>query len=172
MRCRLTYGIHRFAALVILLAACAGRVHALNIEEGREAPNFTLKSDSGENLKLSEYRGDVVIVSFWASWCNACRQLLPALNQLFEKYREQRLTAFLINIDSRQRKARSLSRKLKLTAPVLFDADKAVSKTYGIDDLPTTVLIDRDGRVRYIYPRYRPGDSQMYEQHLQPLLAE
>lgn len=139
---------------------------------GSEAPNFTLKSNSGKNLKLSEHRGEVVMINFWATWCGPCRQELPLLNRIHDQYHKSGFTLFGVNIDDRTQAAQDMARQLGLRFPVLFDTDKRVSRLYDVNAMPSTVLIDRDGKIRYIHLGYRAGYETLYEKQIRELLKK
>lgn len=139
---------------------------------GTPAPDFTLKSDSGRNLKLSELRGQVVMVNFWATWCAPCREEMPLLNQLYEQYRKAGFTLLAVNIDDDPAKARAMARKLGVSFPVLFDTDKRVSRLYDVAAMPSTLLIDRDGKLRYLHRGYVAGVEKKYQSQIRELLAQ
>ena len=139
---------------------------------GQPAPDFALKSSSGENLRLSEYRGDVVMVNFWATWCGPCRQEMPLLDEMFSKYERVGFSLLGVNIDENSSKAMNMVSELGVSFPVLFDTRKEVSKLYEVDAMPVTVLIDREGTVRYVHHGYKPGYEQMYLDQIKSLLRE
>lgn len=139
---------------------------------GQAAPDFALKSSTGENLRLSEYRGDVVMVNFWATWCGPCRQEMPLLDQLYARYERVGFTLLGVNIDDNSSKAMNMVQELGVSFPVLFDSRKEVSKLYQVDTMPATVLIDREGTVRYIHHGYKPGYENEYLDEIRSLLRE
>jgi peroxiredoxin len=139
---------------------------------GQAAPDFALKSSTGENLRLSEYRGDVVMVNFWATWCGPCRQEMPLLDQLYSRYERVGFTLLGVNIDDNSSKAMNMVQELGVSFPVLFDSRKEVSKLYQVDTMPATVLIDREGTVRYIHHGYKPGYENEYLDQIRSLLRE
>jgi len=136
------------------------------------APDFTLKSASGSNLKLSEFRGEVVLVNFWASWCGPCRQEMPLLNELHEQYRDLGFTVLGVNVEEDARKARELLEEAPVSFPVLFDSDSVVSREYDVVAMPSTVLVDRNGKLRYLHKGYKPGLEAVYQQQIRDLLRE
>lgn len=157
--------------LGIALAACAiGSAHA--IAPAGPAPDFTLRTVNGPNLRLQEQRGQVVLVNFWATWCGPCRQEMPHLNRLYEKYRASGFVLLGVNVDDDVRNAAGLTSKLALKFPVLLDTDKKVSRLYDLSTMPSTVLIDRDGRVRYVHRGYRDGYEDTYDKQIRELLKE
>jgi peroxiredoxin len=140
--------------------------------EGQLAPDFALKSSTGENLRLSEYRGDVVMLNFWATWCGPCRQEMPLLDELYKRYERVGFNLLGVNIDDDSRRAMQMIEELGVNFPVLFDARKEVSKLYEVDAMPVTVLIDREGNVRYVHHGYKPGYEDKYLDQIRSLLRE
>ena len=155
-------------SLTLGLAALAS--HA---EEKMPAPDFTLKSLSGKNIKLSEQRGDVVMINFWASWCGPCLQELPALEHLHQRYKDLGFTLLGVNVEQDLKEAKEYLKKVGVTFPILFDVTNQVSDTYAINGMPTTYLVDRDGNLRKLYVGYQPGTSEeTYQQEIKALLKE
>jgi peroxiredoxin len=152
------------------LALAGGGQAAVTVKG--HAPDFTLRSMNGPNLRLQEQRGRVVMVNFWATWCGPCRQEMPHLNRLYGKYRDAGFTLLGVNIDEDQGKATHLAARLGLQFPVLLDTDKKVSRMYDLSTMPSTLLIDRDGRVRYVHLGYRDGYEDTYEKQIRELLKE
>ncbi|HJV96987.1 MAG TPA: TlpA disulfide reductase family protein [Albitalea sp.] len=136
------------------------------------APDFTLRTMDGKNLRLQEQRGRVVLVNFWATWCGPCRQEMPHLSRLYDKYRASGFVMLGVSVDDDPRNAASVAAKLGVTFPVLFDTDKKVSHLYALSNMPSTVLIDRDGHVRYIHLGYRDGYEATYEKQIRELVKE
>lgn len=136
------------------------------------APDFTLKSRGGENLKLSEFRGQVVMINFWASWCGPCRQEMPLLDQLYQHYRPLGFTILGINVEEDVSQAAKLLREIPVTFPILFDGSNTVAEQYHLDAMPTTVLVDRDGKMRFLHLGYLPGYEREYETQIKALLME
>jgi len=139
---------------------------------GQVAPDFALKSSTGENLRLSEYRGDVVMINFWATWCGPCRQEMPLLNDLFNRYQRVGFSLLGVNIDDDSRRAMQMVEDLGVDFPVLFDETKAVSKLYQVEAMPVTVIVDREGTVRYVHHGYKPGYEDQYLTEIRTLLRE
>lgn len=162
----LQLGAATAASSLILPAA-----HA-SIAPASTAPDFTLKSLAGPNLRLKEQRGKVVLVNFWATWCAPCREEMPQLNKLFDKYRASGFTLLGVNVDEDSRNTAGVASQLGVKFPVLLDSDKAVSKLYALSAMPSTVLIDRDGRLRFSHSGYRPGYELEYDKQIRNLLKE
>ncbi len=139
---------------------------------GQAAPDFALKSSTGDNLRLSEFRGDVVMINFWATWCGPCRQEMPLLDELYQRYERVGFSLLGVNIDDDSRKAMNMISELGVNFPVLFDNTKEVSKLYQVDAMPVTVIVDRDGNVRHVHQGYKPGYEDKYLDEIRALLRE
>lgn len=166
--------MHRETVLLALSVLAFGSMEtaAALPAVGVVAPDFASKSDSGRNVRLSELRGQVVLINFWASWCNPCRQELPLLNKIYARYRAAGFMLLAVNVDDNQKDAEAMLKRLDLRFPTLFDGNKNVAKLYGVDTMPVTLLIDRDGRVRYVHRGYYGGYEQKYEQQVRELLRK
>ncbi len=131
--------------LTMALTGCALLAAAA---DGPTAPDFALRATGGGNHRLSEHRGEVVALVFWASWCGGCRPELARFERLRRTYAEAGLVVYGVNLDKDPAQAREHAAAAGIAYPVLFDADKEVSKAYRADELPLVVLIDRHGVVR------------------------
>lgn len=136
------------------------------------APDFTLKSHSGANIKLSEHRGEVVMINFWASWCGPCRQEMPLLDQLYGKYNPMGFTLFGVNVEEDSQAAKSMLSDLGVDFPILFDTENQVSEDYDVDAMPTTVIVDRNGKVHFVHRGYKPGDELHYQNAIRAALRQ
>jgi len=165
-RCR------RRAALAGLLLLGSTWTAAAPLAPQALAPDFTLRTLDGKNLRLGEQRGRVVLVNFWATWCGPCRQEMPHLNKLYDKYRSSGFMLLGVNVDEDTRNAVAVADKLGVRFPVLPDADKRVSQKYDLRAMPSTVLIDRDGRVRHVHRGYQSGYEDTYDKQIRELLKE
>ncbi len=160
----------RLLAVAALTVVGSGAGAAVTPSAG--APDFTLPSLDGPNLRLQEQRGRVVMINFWATWCGPCRVEMPHLSKLYEKYRGSGFTVLAVNIDEDPHKAASLAKQLGMRFPVLLDTKKKVSRLYDLSTMPSTVLVDRDGRVRYVHRGYRDGYEDTYDKQIRELLRE
>jgi thiol-disulfide isomerase/thioredoxin len=136
------------------------------------APDFTLPGRDGKPVSLSSLRGKVVMVNFWASWCGPCRQEFPVLDQLYKKYQPMGFTLVGVNVESEADLAQKFLAQTPVTFPVLFDRQNSTSKLYGVNAMPTTLLVDRKGNVRWMHRAYKPGDEDLYLNATRALLRE
>jgi len=160
-------GLRTLAFSALLFSGIANS----DIKQGA-APDFTLKSHTGENLRLSEHRGEVVMINFWASWCGPCRQEMPLLEELYAEYQPLGFTILGVNVEEDSSKARELLKEIPVSFPVLFDTQSKVSKLYDVIAMPSTVLVDRDGNVRYLHHGYKPGYEESYQEQVRELIRE
>ena len=157
-----------FAACVALVGVAAATAHLT----GSEAPDFVLKSVSGENVRLSEYRGEVVMLSFWATWCGDCRAQLERLGDMRTRYQDAGVELLAVSLDQSPKQAQDGAAALGMKSPVLHDAGGEVGRLYDVSKMPVMVLIDRSGVVREVFEGYRRGNEGQYLESVQALLRE
>jgi peroxiredoxin len=161
---------------IVALLACLSWAPAASAAPpdlvGQPAADFALRSLANENVRLSEQIGEVVILNFWATWSGGSRQEMPLLEALYKKYHRAGLVLFGINIDGSPDAAEEMVRALSITYPVLLDRRNEVAKAFQVDQLPLTVLIDREGVVRYVSQGFKPGYDERYAEKLRELLNE
>ena len=125
--------------------------------EGELAPDFTLSRVDGGEVTLSELRGEVVILDFWATWCPPCRMEIPDFVELYEKYKDEGLLIIGVNLDGGDsRSVKQFSEEYKINYPIVLGNVKVTEDYGGIRAIPTTFVIDRNGNVREKYVGYRP----------------
>lgn len=119
---------------------------AVGSEIGRIAPVFELRDLEGERVSLSNSRGKVILLNFWATWCEPCRAEMPSIENLYRKFKDKGLVIIGVSVDNSEKAVRSFIRERGITFPILLDKEKEVSfGDYGIIGLPVTFLIDRKG---------------------------
>lgn len=157
----------------LLAATLLGLSSLCNAEQlSGAAPDFTLKSNQGSNIRLDELKGEVVMLNFWASWCGPCRQEMPLMNDIFAKYEDLGFTILAVNVDENQADADRFLEAVPVDFPVLYDATSKVSEMYSVDAMPTTVMIDRDGNKRFLHRGYKPGYEDEYAAQVKQLIRE
>jgi peroxiredoxin len=157
-----------FGLTAVLLVAL--NAQAVGVKD--TAPDFTLKSLEGSNLRLEEYRGQVVLINFWASWCGPCRQEMPLLDRLHHRYEDTGFAVLGVNVEGEVEPAQEIVDKTNVTFPILIDESQKVSEMYNLQAMPSTVVVDRDGVVRYIHLGYKPGDEAKYVEVVKKLIRE
>ena len=136
------------------------------------APDFSLPTQSGEKVTLSDLRGQVVLINFWASWCGPCRKEMPQLQALFARYEALGFQMLGVNVEEDSTEAAQFLSETPVTFPVLFDRENGVSKLYDVVAMPSTVLVDRAGNVRYLHNGYQPGYENAYQDQIRELVKE
>jgi len=154
------------------LAAAGGVVWGATGLAGAEAPDFALKSVQGENLRLSEFRGEIVMLTFWAGWCGDCRTQLRELGRMEADYRAAGVNLLAVSLDQSARQARQAAAELGIAVPVLHDAGGEVGRMYAVERLPSMVVIVRSGIVRDVFEGYARGHERQYLERVQALLRE
>lgn len=139
---------------------------------GKSAPDFALKGLDGKNMRLSEFRGQVVLVNFWARWAGPSRQEMPALERINNTYQRAGLVILGVSIDEDLRRAREFADSMRVSYPMLFDTSDATGTHYAIEKLPVTFLIDRGGVVRFFNVGFKRGDEKLYLEQIRELLRE
>jgi peroxiredoxin len=143
----------------IVVAAWVPGANALCLEEGQVAPDFTVSDIDGKPVTLSSYRGKVVFLAFWASWCPRCMEELAFLQGLYTGLAGD-LVVLAVNQETQTLSAAHVAKlkeeieSLGITFPVLLDKDLEVWKSFCINALPTSVILDREGKVRFAEPNY------------------
>lgn len=118
---------------------------------GQQAPDFELTTLEGETVKLSELRGQPVVLNFWASWCGPCRQEMPDFQAVHDRYKDAGLKIYGINVGESTVAVQDFLSKVNVNFPTLIDRDESVQTAYKILPLPATFFIDRNGTIRQIY---------------------
>lgn len=137
------------------------------------APSFALQSNGGQQVALSSLKGKVVMVNFWATWCVPCRQEMPHLQALYEKYNGLGFELLAVNVEKNNAEgARKWLQETPVTFPVLFDPENQVTKLYKVQTMPSTVIIGRDGTMRFMHNGYKPGYENDYQTEVRSLLRE
>jgi peroxiredoxin len=169
--------IRRVKPLVflLLLLGCSGRsapdATAARARLGSPAPAFTLPGVSGKKISLSDFKGKVVLLDFWATWCPPCRASTPALVRLGEKFKGKNFTVLGISLDEEQDAVPAFLKAEGVTHPVVYALGSTVDEDYGVRAIPSFLIIDKDGIVRKAYSGFYPGMEREWEQQINLLLG-
>ncbi len=139
---------------------------------GKDAPDFVLKAQDGKNLRLSEFRGEVVLVNFWARWAGDSRKEMPALDRINATYQRAGLVVLGVSVDDDVRRAAEFASSMGVNYPILFDPAGSTGRDYMIQKMPITFLVDRAGVVRYANVGFKRGDENAYLDEIRELLRE
>jgi peroxiredoxin len=163
--------LRAFSVIVVsgLLASLAWAAQTLS----GPAPDFSLQSRDGELVSLAAQKGDVVMINFWATWCVPCRQEMPHLQALYERYQSLGFELLAVNVEKNNAAgARKWLEETPVTFTVLTDPNNEITKLYKVQTMPSTVLVARDGTMRFIHHGYKPGYENDYQTQVRALLRE
>ena len=136
------------AALLVMLCGAAAAAD-LKLWTGGPPPALALKDLDGRQHRLADYRGKVVLINFWATWCGPCREEMPSIQELKSKLAGRPFVVLAINLDEPESRIRKFLTQMKLDFPILLDPDRTVAKGWNARILPATFIVGPDGRVRY-----------------------
>ncbi|MGA2777609.1 MAG: TlpA disulfide reductase family protein [Steroidobacteraceae bacterium] len=164
----------RFGGILVLatMMAMSSSAAAPPSLVGQDAPDFVLKAQDGKNLRLSEFRGQVVLVNFWARWAGDSRKEMPALDRINKTYERAGLVVLGVSVDDDVRRASEFASSMGVSFPILFDMDGTTGRDYMIRKMPITFLVDRAGVVRYTNIGFKRGDENAYLDEIRELLRE
>lgn len=159
-----------------LIVACLLSVLSMPlwaVEVGQSAPDFKLSLlDGSKSVKLSDYRGQVVYLDFWASWCGPCRQSLPAMNSLQTELFRKGFTVLAVNVDEDANAAKAFLKQFPVNYPIVADAQGSTPDKFGLQGMPTSYLIDKNGKIALVHQGYKDGDLHEIRQAATQLLKK
>jgi len=139
------------------------------LEVGRKAPSFSLMDLNGHQVTLDQFKGSVVMLDFWATWCAPCRQSMPALESLQKEFQDK-LSVLAINLRESPEDVKSYVKLKNIQSIVLLDVDGSVGQVYRSDSIPMQVLVDQQGVVRHVQIGYAPSVQQQLRAEISKLL--
>lgn len=146
---------------------------AMALDEGEQAPSFTARSLNGtEKVSLSKFKGKVVYLDFWASWCTPCLVSMPLVDELRKEFPDDELQVVAVNVDNDAAKGRAFLQRRPVGFPSASDPGGQIPEKYGITTMPTSFLIDRGGIVRYVHKGFRKADVSDLREKIQALVNE
>jgi len=157
------------AALFALVLSVGLSANAHAFGKGDKAADFTLPGKAG-TVKLSDMAGSVIYLDFWASWCGPCRQSFPWMNQMQAKYKTKGFQVLAVNLDTKTDDAIKFLAQVPANFTVAFDPKGQTPRVYGVKGMPTSFLIDRNGKVLLQHAGFRPADEEELERQIQAAL--
>lgn len=157
--------------LTSLLVLTSSLAQAL--EAGDRAPEFAAPSLMGdENVELSRYRGKIVYLDFWASWCAPCLTAIPEIEEMRGEFPASDFQIIAINLDQKTKKAKRFLKKNPIGYPSASDPKGRLPEKFGVETMPTSFLIDRDGVIRYVHRGFKRGDGSRLRSEIRSLLED
>jgi thiol-disulfide isomerase/thioredoxin len=157
--------------ITLLLLVVNQNAHAVDI--GASLPECALEAmDNKQNLTLSQYKGKVLYVDFWASWCGPCAKSFPFLNEMHEQLKDQGLQIVGVNLDENIDDAKAFLAKYPASFTVAADVSKQCAKDFAVKAMPSSYLIDRKGIVHHVHLGFKPGEAQEIRLMVEKLLSE
>jgi thiol-disulfide isomerase/thioredoxin len=164
--------ISKLTYLITLLLVVANQ-NAYSVDVGESLPGCALETmENKQNLTLSQYRGKVLYVDFWASWCGPCGKSFPFLNEMHEQLKDQGLQIVGVNLDENADDAKAFLAKYPASFTVAADVSKQCAKDFAVKAMPSSYLIDRNGVVQHVHLGFRPGEAQELRTLVEKLLSE
>lgn len=161
--------------IIVFLSTLALIVHphASAFEAGRAVPNCSLTPvDNGQRYDMQQFRGKVLYVDFWASWCSPCAQSFSFMNDLDRKLGDRGLHVLGINLDEKPEDAKAFLEKHPAGFTVAVDASGRCPRDFGVQAMPSSYLVDRKGIIRYVHLGFRRAEAQKLRGLIEQLLAE
>lgn len=156
-----------------MLISISPNCTSANEEVNRPVPNCTLSSlDVAEHYDLQQFKGKVVYVDFWASWCGPCLESFPYMNTLDRDLKEKGLQVLAINLDENPDDAKAFVSHTPPEFLIAADNNGACAREFGVKAMPSTFLVDRKGAIREVHYGFRPGESKEFRIKVEKLLAE
>jgi peroxiredoxin len=159
-------------SLILSATLAASSIAAAPTIVGKDAPDFVLRGLDGRNLRLSEFRGQVVLVNFWTRSDGDSRQQMPALDRINITYQRAGLVVIGVSVDDDLRRSKEFAAAMGVSYPILFDTGSQTGKNYLLQKMPMTILVDRAGVVRYSAVGFKRGDERVYLDQIRELLRE
>ncbi|HEX6636253.1 MAG TPA: TlpA disulfide reductase family protein [Steroidobacteraceae bacterium] len=162
------------AAALVAILLLAGSAEAAEKHDllGRPAPDLVARDLDGENVRISEFRGQVVVVSFWSGACNTCRAQLEALDRIAGTYGSAGLVVLGVNLDDNLSRAEKFARAQDVRFPLLVSAARNTGRDFDVDRLPMVLFLDRTGVLRAAHREFKTRDEAQYVRELRQLLDE
>ena len=163
---------HLARALILASLLGASLVAAPKDSPITDAPDITLTAISGKTMRIADLKGQVVLLDFWASWCIPCRRSFPEVDALHRELQPKGLAVIAVNVDEQQKNAYTFLEKYPHTMTIAFDPKGAVAEAFKLEAMPSTMIVDRSGHIRFSHQGYTEKTIGQFRSEVLQLLAE
>jgi peroxiredoxin len=167
-----TVSLRRNLAVALALLALVGMpALAFAVEVGETPPEINLPDlNSGKKISLAALKGKVVIIDFWASWCAPCKEEMPILESLYKRFKDQGLVVIGVSVDNETENAKKFLSAVKVSFPIVHDGGKTVADKFKPPRMPTSYVVDKAGKIRFVHEGFRKEDGKKLEEEVMKLL--
>jgi thiol-disulfide isomerase/thioredoxin len=164
--------MRRIVPIAFTLGALALSMPSITASTSKPTPNVAVHTADGVTVRLADYKGKVVLIDFWASWCPPCKTSFPALDMLYRAYQAKGLEVLAVNLDERRQDADTFLDAHPHRLTVLYDPKGVSPQAFGVKGMPSSFLIDRAGNIRFTHMGYSGNVDDSYRQEIAQLLSE
>ena len=164
--------LRRIISIAFTLGAMAVAMPSMTASMSKLTPDVAVRSADGGSVRLADYKGKVVLIDFWASWCPPCKTSFPALDAIYREYQEKGLEVLAVNVDERRHDADTFLDAHPHRLTVLFDPKGVAPAAFGVKGMPSSFLVDRAGNIRYTHMGYSGNVDDSYRREIAQLLSE
>jgi cytochrome c biogenesis protein CcmG, thiol:disulfide interchange protein DsbE len=164
--------LRRIVLIAVAFEALIFSRPSIAASTSRPTPNVEVYAADGVAVKLGDYKGKVVLIDFWASWCPPCKTSFPALDALYRQYRDRGVEVLAVNLDERRHDADTFLGAHPHRLTVLYDPKGVSPQAFGVKGMPSSFLIDRAGNIRFTHMGYTDNVDSSYRQEIAQLLSE
>jgi cytochrome c biogenesis protein CcmG/thiol:disulfide interchange protein DsbE len=168
----MTTHMRRIAPLVLTLGVIAVARPSITASASKATPDVAVQKADGAAVRLAAYKGKVVLIDFWASWCPPCKTSFPALDAIYREYQDKGLEVLAVNVDEKRRDAETFLDAHPHRLTVLFDPKGTSPLAFGVKGMPSSFLIDRAGSIRFTHMGYSGNVDDSYRREIAQLLSE
>jgi thiol-disulfide isomerase/thioredoxin len=147
---------------------------AYSQEIGKDIISFSGKTATGETVSVSDYKGKVTVIDFWASWCKPCKEGFPFLIELFDSYSDKEFSVLTVNLDEETGNYKKFIKNLNKEVPfkTILDPDSKIANAYNIEAIPNTFIIDKNGVIRFIHIGFTNSEKETFKKEIESLLEK
>jgi cytochrome c biogenesis protein CcmG/thiol:disulfide interchange protein DsbE len=164
--------MRRITSIAFIIGALVFSIQSITAADPKHAPNVALHAADGVTVQLADYKGKVVLIDFWASWCPPCKASFPALDAIYREYQGKGLEVLAVNVDERRRDADTFLDAHPHRLTVLYDPKGVSPEAFGVKGMPSSFLIDRAGNIRFTHMGYSGNVADGYRREIAQLLSE